>query len=72
MSVETQYLLSICEQLPEAKRVEVTDFARFLLAREGDERWEQIISEAKPRPKLQAFLKESAAEEPEQMDLKRL
>jgi len=33
MSVETQELLSICEQLPEAKRIEVTDFARFLLAK---------------------------------------
>ena len=72
MSVETQELLSICEQLPEAKRVEVADFARFLLAREGDERWEQIISETKPRPKLEAFLKESAEEGSEPMDLKRL
>ncbi len=72
MSVETQELLSICEQLPEAKRVELADFARFLLAREGDERWEQIISETKPRPKLEAFLKESAGEGSEPMDLKRL
>jgi hypothetical protein len=72
MSVETQELLSICEQLPEAKRVELADFARFLLAREGDERWEQIISETKPRPKLEAFLKESADEVAEPMDLKRL
>jgi Protein of unknown function (DUF2281) len=33
MSIETQELVSICEQLPEAKRIEVTDFARFLLAK---------------------------------------
>lgn len=33
MSSETQELLEICEQLPEAQRIEVTDFARFLLAR---------------------------------------
>ncbi len=33
MSTETRELLSICEQLPQAKRVEVTDFARFLLPR---------------------------------------
>jgi hypothetical protein len=72
MSVETQELLSICEQLPEAKRAEVADFARFLLAREGDERWEQIIAEAKPRPKLEAFLKESAAEGSQPLDLDRL
>ena len=36
MSTETQELLSICEQLPEAQRAEVTDFARFLLARNED------------------------------------
>ncbi len=46
MSTETQELLDICEQLPEAKRAEVADFARFLLARNEDaaalgvtERW---------------------------------
>jgi hypothetical protein len=72
MSIETQELLSICEQLPEAKRAEVADFARFLLAREGDERWEQIIAENKPRPKLEALLKESAGEGLEPMDLERL
>ena len=72
MSSETQEVLDICEQLPEAKRVEVADFARFLLAREGDERWEQIIAETKPRPKLEAFLKESAAEGSEPLDLDRL
>jgi hypothetical protein len=43
-----------------------------LLAREGDERWEQIISETNPRPKLEAFLKESAGEGAEPMDLKQL
>ena len=36
MSAETQELLSICEQLPEAKRAEVADFARFLLAKNED------------------------------------
>jgi hypothetical protein len=72
MSSETQEVLDICEQLPEAKRLEVADFARFLLAREGDERWEQIIAETKPRPKLEAFLKESAAEGSEPLDLDRL
>jgi hypothetical protein len=46
MSGETQELLTICEQLPAAQRAEVADFARFLLARNGDaatqgatERW---------------------------------
>ncbi len=46
MSTETQELLDICKQLPEAQRAEVADFARFLLARNDDgvpreaaERW---------------------------------
>jgi hypothetical protein len=72
MSVETQELLSICEQLPAAKRIEVADFARFLLAREGDQRWEQIIAETHPRTKLKHFLEESAKEASEPMDLDRL
>ncbi len=72
MSVETQELLKICEQLPEAKQMEVADFARFLLAREGDQRWEQIIADEKPRPKLEAFLKDSAAEGSAVLDPDRL
>ena len=72
MSTEAHELLSICEQLPEAKRVEVADFARFLLAREGDERWEQIIAAPTPRPKLEAFLRESAREAAEPLDPDRL
>jgi hypothetical protein len=46
MSVEAEELLNIWAQLPEPKRVEVADFARFLLTRSGDaaprgamERW---------------------------------
>ncbi len=72
MSTDTQQLIEICEQLPEAKRVEVADFARFLLAQEGDERWEQIIASATPRPKLDAFLKQSAMEGSEPLDPDRL
>lgn len=52
--------------------MEVADFARFLLARQGDERWEQIISEPRPRPKLDAFLKDSAREGAQPIDLERL
>jgi hypothetical protein len=72
MSTETQELIRICEKLPEAKRAEVTDFARFLLAREGDAQWENIIADTTPRPKLQAFLDESKTEGSEPMDLDRL
>jgi hypothetical protein len=72
MSTDTQELIQICEQLPEAKRVEVADFARFLLAQQGDQRWEQIIADPKPRAKLDEFLKASKAEGSEPMDVDRL
>ena len=72
MSGQTQEIIRICEALPESKRVEVVDFARFLLARESDQRWEQIISDPTPRPKLDEFLKQSRAEGSEPMDPDRL
>ena len=72
MSAETQELIRICEALPETKRAEVADFARFLLARQDDERWERLIESSAPRPKLDAFLRESAAEPASPLDLGRL
>ncbi len=72
MSSDTRELIEICEQLPQAKRAEVADFARFLLSRHGDQRWEQIIDDPKPRPKLDDFLKQSRAEGSEGMDVGRL
>lgn len=50
----------------------MTDFARFLLAQEDDERWEQIIASSARRPKLDAFLKESGREAAEPLDPDRL
>ena len=38
--------------------MEVADFARFLLAQQDEERWEQIIDSPAARPRLDAFLKE--------------
>ncbi len=72
MSTETQELIRICESLPEEKRAEVADFARFLLAREDDERWEQLIASGRRRPKLDAFLRQSAAEPSTPLDVDRL
>ena len=72
MNIDAEALIRTYEQLPEAKRVEVTDFARFLLAQQGDERWEQIIADSKPRPKLDEFLKSSKAEGSELLNLDRL
>ncbi len=72
MSTQTQELIRICEAPPEDKRAEVANFARFLLAQQDDERWEEIIASTEPRPKLEAFLKQSAKEAAEPLDLDRL
>jgi hypothetical protein len=62
MSTETQELIRICEQLPEPQRAEVTDFARFLLAKHADDAWERSIGDTRPRPKLRDFVRDSLAE----------
>jgi hypothetical protein len=72
MSTETEELIRICESLPEAKRAEVADFARFLLACQDDERWEQLIASPERLPQLDAFLRESAAEPSTPLDPSRL
>ena len=72
MSTETQELIRICEALPEDKRTEVADFARFLLAQEDDKRWEELIDDPRPRPKLEAFVREAVAEGSESLDIERL
>jgi hypothetical protein len=38
-------IAGLCESLPPEKREEVADFARFLLARQHDARWEAILAE---------------------------
>jgi len=65
-------IADLCEALPQDKREEVADFARFLLARQQDERWETLIAEPVARPRLDAFLRDSAAEPDEALDLRRL
>ena len=72
MNTEVQELVRICESLPDDKRAEVADFARFLLAREDDERWERLIAFGQRRPKLDAFLRQSAAEPSTSLDVDRL
>jgi hypothetical protein len=73
MSTHTEELVRICEALPEDKRVEVAAFAQFLLDRQGEARWEQIIEDSTPRPKLEAFMaasREEGGESP--LDLERM
>ena len=72
MSTATEEIIEVCEALPPEKRAEVVDFAKFLLARRGDERWEQIINDPTPRPKLEAFIEQAVAEGSEPLDLDRM
>jgi hypothetical protein len=72
MSATTEDILRVCEALPPEKRIEVADFARFLLAQQSDDRWEQLLSYPDPRPKLDAFLRESAQEADAPLDQKKL
>lgn len=68
MSGATAEIIEVCEALPEEKRSEVVDFARFLLSQLDEHRWEAIISDTKPRPKFEEFLKASAREGDEPLD----
>ncbi len=72
MSTETQELIRICEQLPAPERAELTDFARFLLAKRQDEAWERTIADPRPRPKLDEFVRLAMAEGSEPLDPKSL
>jgi hypothetical protein len=72
MSSDTKEIADICESLSADKRSAVADFARFLLSRADNERWERMLSDPKRRPKLEAFVREAAQEPDEPMDLNRL
>ena len=72
MSTQTEELIRICEALPDDKRTEVADFAQFLLDRQGDARWERILNDPRPLPKLEAFIEQAVQEGSEPLDLDRL
>jgi hypothetical protein len=71
MSV-TEEIIEVCKVLPDDKQAELVDFARFLLARQDEEAWERRLGELKARPRLERFLRESAAEGDEPLDPSRL
>ena len=70
MSSSTKEIIQICEALPADKQSELADIARFLLARQDDEAWERLINYPEARPRLDAFLRDSAAEADEPLDPK--
>jgi hypothetical protein len=72
MSGATAEIIEVCEALPEEKHSEVVGFARFLLAQIREHRWERIMADTKPRPRLEEFLKNSAREGEEPLDVSRM
>ena len=77
MAVATNEIVELFERLPEPQRAEVADFARFLASKyapeaDGDARWEAILADPRPRPKLDAFMRESLAEGSEPLDLDKM
>jgi hypothetical protein len=72
MSVTTQEIIQVCESLPPEKQAEVVDFARFLLAKQGDQAWEGIIDSPERRPRLESFMDAAIAEGHEPLDAKKL
>ena len=64
----------IIKELPklnEAERRAVLEKLREL-AQVDDARWEEIINEPSPRPKLRAFIEQATAEGSEPLDLNRM
>ncbi len=55
-------IAEFCDALPPHKREEAADFACILMSRQNDARWEAILADSNPRPRLDAFLRESSAE----------
>ena len=72
MSSTTEEIIRVCEVLPADKQSELADFARFLLSRQDDEAWERLIAYPQPRPRLDAFMRDSAVEGDEPLDPNRL
>ncbi|MEI7910312.1 MAG: DUF2281 domain-containing protein [Verrucomicrobiota bacterium] len=70
--MSTLEITELCKALPPDKREEVADFARFLLARQQDTRWEASLADLKARPRLDAFVRDSAADPDEALELRRL
>ena len=78
MTSDTRQVVDLCERLPPARRAEVADFARSLLAREvgaagqgdpdEDAAWERIVDDPRPRPELDAFVQAALAEGSEPLD----
>jgi hypothetical protein len=66
--------VEIINQLPKLNETERRAILEKLreLAQQDDEQWERIIADRRPRPKLEAFVKQALSEGSEPLDLERL
>jgi len=69
--VSASEIINELPKLTQAERQAILDKLREL-AQVDDDRWEQIINEAMPRPKLKAFIERATAEGSEPFDLNRM
>jgi hypothetical protein len=70
-NVSASEIINELPKLTEAERQAVLDKLREL-AQVDDDRWEQIINEPMPRPKLKTFIEQATAEGSEPLDLNRM
>jgi hypothetical protein len=69
--VSASEIINELPKLSEAERRAILNKLREL-SQEDDEHWEQLLNDPQPRPKLEAFLRESAAEGESPLDSSRL
>ena len=69
--VSAAEIISELPKLNETERRAILEKLREL-SHQDDEQWERIIADPRPRPKLEAFVKEALSEGSEPLDLERL
>jgi hypothetical protein len=69
--VSASEIIKELPNLTEAERQSVLEKLREL-AQVDDHRWEEIINDPTPRPKLRAFIEQAIAEGSEPLDLNRM
>jgi len=68
--VSASEIIKELPKLSEAERRAV--FNKLCELAEGDRRWEEIVDDERPRPKLDAFVEKARAEGSEPLDLNKL
>jgi len=70
-AVSASEIIKELPKLSEAERRAILDKLREL-AQVDDARWEEIINDPTPRPKLQTFMEQATSEGSEPLDLNRM